>query len=114
MTTHQSHSADDNREIQSVQIEWQGITLSITYEEHWLGSERESPFDTAHLQVRVSTPIDAIIPITETGYRSHFIHRDAVRELGGPGGYVLAWLDEAARSHEWTARVAARNQLKLL
>lgn len=44
---------------------------------------------------------DAQIPITETGYRSHFLPDGNVEEHGGPEAYVLAWLDHEADSAAW-------------
>ena len=38
-------------------------------------------------------PSGAVLPITETGYRSHFLAATEVIAAGGPVRYVLAWLD---------------------
>ncbi|MDZ7894373.1 MAG: hypothetical protein U5M50_05040 [Sphingobium sp.] len=43
------------------------------------------------------------IPITETGYRSHFCRKAEVEELGGPVGFIRAWLEEACHSKQWQA-----------
>lgn len=55
----------------------------------------------------------ARIPITETGYRSHFLHLDEITEFGGPVAYVEAWLNEMARTSEWQSHVASGEQLSL-
>jgi hypothetical protein len=89
-------------------IEWRGITVCITFEPDWL-----SMGYTSHLELRTVQPERAQLPVTETGYRSHFISIGTVEALGGPIDYTLAWLDEAARSKAWKAVEAAQKQLKL-
>jgi orotate phosphoribosyltransferase len=53
------------------------------------------------------------LPITETGYLSHFVAADAIDEAGGPVAYVVAWLDRAAQDKEWKSRIEAQRQLSL-
>lgn len=56
------------------QIDWHGVAISVSYHRHqW------STFD--HIEVNVIG--DGIIPITETGYRSHYLHSDVTDEYGG-------------------------------
>jgi hypothetical protein len=54
-----------------------------------------------------------IHPITETGYRSHFLSPDEIEAVGGVFAYVVDALDEAAKRKEWKARQAAQRQLSL-
>jgi len=62
---------------------------------------------------RVARADRAVLPVTETGYRSHFVPREEVEALGGPVAYARAWLDHAARSPAWAAHMAASRQLSL-
>jgi hypothetical protein len=81
-------------------LTWEGLTLSISYDPQWLpGSEGYS--GRAHLEVRVIAPERAPLPITDTGYRSHFLLAGIVEGAGGPAAYVRRWLDEAARHPSW-------------
>ena len=89
-------------------IDWQGITLSVTYEENAFGLTW-----VADMEIRSINPEKAPLPITNTGYRSHFPHPDNVKEAGGADAYVIAWLEEAAKSPEWCNRKTAPNQLSL-
>jgi len=59
-----------NRNIETFRIEWSGIAIEIRYEPHWLGMD--IGYDTAHLEIESIAPERAHLPITETGYRSHF------------------------------------------
>jgi hypothetical protein len=38
------------------------------------------------------------LPITETGYRSHFTAPETAAPFGGPVAYVIAWLDEESET----------------
>ncbi|MBS0473096.1 MAG: hypothetical protein JSR60_18645 [Proteobacteria bacterium] len=51
-----------------------------------------------HLSIHVLEPSTLKLPITETGYRSHFLSE--AEELGGPLAYVRAWLDAEAAAPE--------------
>ena len=101
------------RHITTTKIDWQGITLSVEYEEAFLGFCRPSPSALAHLQIRSIMPDRAALPMTETGYRSHFIHPDAIDEAGGAIAYVIAWLEHDARKPEWRKQQANGQQLSL-
>ena len=41
----------------------------------------------AHLDITTIEPPRAPLPITETGYRSHFLHPDEVAAYGGPEAF---------------------------
>lgn len=91
---------------------WQGITIAITYEPNWL-NRSDDGLDTAHLEIEATAPECAMLPITETGYRSHFTSAECVTSYGGPVAFVLAWLDEEAASPAWKRHVEAARQLAL-
>lgn len=89
------------------QFSWRGITIEARYDPDWL--EHGS---TAHLEIRALNPRRAPLPITETGYLSHFHTRGIIED--SYGGDVIAavteWLDEAAKSTSWKAKEAAARQ----
>lgn len=97
------------RTITTTEGSWQGMALSVTFEADFLNMSRHSGFATAHLQIRASQRL----PITETGYRSHFLPLVEIDEAGGPVAYALAWLDLAAADPEWKAYQNAQRQLSL-
>jgi hypothetical protein len=92
--------------------EWNGILLEITYAPQWLppGILGE---DLAHLQVCSLCPTDAPLPITETGYRSHFIAASAIAAAGGPVAYVDVWLTVESDTPAWQARELTARQFAL-
>ncbi|MEL7513685.1 MAG: N-6 DNA methylase [Pseudomonadota bacterium] len=66
------------------QLDWHGQELTVRWCEAWMGDE------TGHLEI-VSADKTAH-PISETGYRSHFIRPEHIEVEGGPVAYVEAWL----------------------
>ena len=92
--------------------EWNGILLEITYEPQWLPPSILGE-DLAHLQVCSLCPTDAPLPITETGYRSHFIAASAIAAAGGPVAYVDVWLTVESDAPAWRESEQAARQLAL-
>ena len=70
------------RNIETFTADWNGIGVQITWEPSWLSLETLG-YDTAHLQVESILPERVPLPITETGYRSHFTNPETVAALGG-------------------------------
>ncbi len=89
------------------QIIWQDITIEVTYEpKKWTSS--------AHIQVKSIHPEKAPIPITETGYRSHFLPVGALEEHGITAKQmVLEWIEEESRSIKWKNHEKKARQLSL-
>jgi len=93
-----------DNDIQTYRLTWQGISIETSYDPSGWGM-------IAHLQVKSIDPPRAPLPITETGYRSHFIPCGMVEELGGDVvAQVKAWLDDEARSPKWKAYLATSRQ----
>lgn len=99
-----SHS----RNILIEMLDWRGLLIEVRYEPQWLGGDL-----TAHLQLEVLEPARAAMPVSETGYRSHFLPCGRVEEAGGPAAYAAAWLDHAASDRSWIEFEAASRQLAL-
>jgi len=86
-------------------IEWEGRAIRLSYHPLKWGS-------IDHLELRVDN--NEPIPITETGYRSHFfgpvtpsLSVDEVTDM------VRNWLEKEAKSQSWVKAEAARRQLSL-
>jgi len=94
---------------ESHRMDWEGSALSVRWCPAWLA--RSEGYAIAHLEIIADNR--AVLPVTETGYRSHFVPREAVEALGGPVAYVRAWLDHEAQSSAWKAHRAASRQLSL-
>lgn len=93
-------------------LDWRRIAVSISYSADWSPSFKEiyaSPL--AHLEI--CSDEGRPLPMTETGYRSHFTNAGVIDAEGGPVEFVRAWLDHAAQSPEWKAAEAKHQQLSL-
>lgn len=97
------------RSIEVHALHWRGVDIEITFERHWLGIPRR--IADAHLTVTAKGRRP--LPITETGYRSHFLAADEIDTAGGPVAYVATWLDTMSRSQEWITFEQASRQLSL-
>lgn len=95
------------------EIVWNGVKIAISYEPRWLNLDDDYGLDTAHLEIEAIAPERAPLPITETGYRSHFTTANAVAAMGGPVALVRTWLDEEAANPAWRQYVRASRQMSL-
>jgi hypothetical protein len=102
-------AAKPKRGIEKAKVQWGDVLLEISYERNWMGMKD----GIAHLEIRVLGPKGAIIPLTDTGYRSHFISSLYVEAAGGAVPYVRAWLDTEATKPAWKKRELASRQLSL-
>ena len=83
---------------------WNDIAITISY-------DPQKHDAIAHIEIRRDD--GGILPITETGYRSHFIDDQIIQDYGGVQSYVRAWLDDAAKSKKWIKALEASKQLTL-
>ena len=83
------------RTITSGTLEWRGILIAVTLEKQRF---------VDHLQIETLEPFRAPLPITETGYRSHFIAQNTIEDAGGPEAYVAEWLEAIAEAQGKTWR----------
>lgn len=82
-------------EPQTYRFRWRGIEIEATY----------TPLKwsvIAHLVIRSVRPERAPLPITDTGYLSHF-HQPGTIEAHGSDvvAQIIAWLDAEALKPEW-------------
>lgn len=92
----------------------------FTYELHsftWRELEikiRYCPGSFAHYaHVEIASACHSPLPISETGFRSHFTLPEVIDEFGGPVAFAAALLEEYAQSASWKDGELARGQLSL-
>ena len=61
----------ERAEYETYQVTWQGISIEIRHCQNWF-SMSEDDFVTQHIEIRSEG--NAPLPITSTGYRSHFVN----------------------------------------
>lgn len=101
------------RQIEVHALHWRGVDIEITFEPNWLGIDRTADRCIAHLTLTARKPERAPLPVTETGYLSHFIQPSEVEAAGGPIAYLKGWLDYMAQSRDWVAWEQQSRQLSL-
>lgn len=79
---------------------WRGIALTIRHCPQW---QRIHCGAVQHVEVESDGHVP--LPITETGYRSHFMIGDQALTAYGddPVAFALAWLDHEAKGKAWRA-----------
>ena len=82
------------------QIEWAGITIRICLTRNWLNGTAH------HLEIRADEPL----PITTTGYRSHFLPTDLEVDREDVVAFLNNWLETAAQSQEWQNHLERKRQ----
>lgn len=97
------------RKYQTYRLEWRQFQIEVRYCPEWLGSSER--YAVAH--VEVESVCRSPLPITETGYVSHFTDRLLIEEYGGPVSFTEQWLDAKAQSTSWKSTEAQRNQYSL-
>ena len=88
----------------SHKIEWRGIQLEIIHTVKQYGG-------LDHIEIHSEDRVP--VPITETGYKSHFLPASHLEEYADAAAYVLAWLDHEANCDVWKRHEADSRQLSL-
>ncbi|QIG79438.1 hypothetical protein [Stakelama tenebrarum] len=86
---------------------WQGIEIEVTY--------TPLKWDMIdHLEIRSINPERAPLPITMTGYCSHYEQPGIIETFGADVvEQVIAWLDAEAAKPEWKAHLERSRQYSL-
>lgn len=74
-------------------ITWRGIRIEIIFTPKQFGI-------VEHIELHSENR--SALPVTETGYRSHFIPIGTVVHEGGPVAYVTAWLEFEVERTRWS------------
>jgi len=80
------------------------VRIRITHSRDYLDMGQD------HIEVQSLAPAKSPLPITETGYRSHFLSPLELINAGGPVTFVTAWLDTEAKGKAWSKAVNAKLQ----
>lgn len=91
--------------------QWNGIEIEIRWDADYMHFDDERLM--GHLEIESVSPASEPLPMTRTGYRSHFIQPQIIDEAGGPDAYVALWLTQEAQTPEWRATDTNRRQLAL-
>ncbi len=93
-------------------IIWKGISIDISYNPDYSKAYKEIyGHPLAHLEIMAEGRHK--LPMTGTGYRSHFTHASGIEGYGGAEKFVMDWLDHDAQSKEWKDYIDQGKQLAL-
>ena len=67
----------------------------------------------SHIEIAVVTPKGAPLPITDTGYRSHFLDEELLNKAGGPVAFFSRWIVQEATTKQWAKVEYKWRQLEL-
>ncbi len=96
--------------IQIIKKSWNGINIEIHYAPIYF--KYGSDFCLSHLDIYSENKRP--LPITETGYRSHFFQPNELNGYSDIWAYVLAWLNYEARTNSnWKTLEQNSKQLTL-
>ena len=94
---------------------WNSLEIEIKYNPDYSEATKKiGGFCLAHLQVASKDRVP--LPMTETGYRSHFTAAKNIEDFASPIDFVKAWLAESEQNKEWKAHlkiVQEQSQLSL-
>ena len=97
---------------QTIKAIWNNIAITIDYVPNYSNSVKELTGETlSHLEVRSAN--QQKLPISETGYRSHFTSKKEVDMFGGAEPNVLTWLNQESQSKDWQDYILSSQQLTL-
>ena len=80
---------------------WRDVTCRVRHTPNYISR------GWTHIEIIVVKPKGAPLPITETGYRSHFLDEELLSKAGGPVTFFLDWIEREAKSKAW-----AKNEFK--
>lgn len=90
------------------------LTLEMTWESRRLRLSYHPRRFTAIDHVEVQSLDGQALPITETGYRSHFFGPvEPILTLAEVRNMIVKWLDSEARKPDWQAHLKQSQQLSL-
>ena len=96
---------------QTNHLNWNGISIQIRYCPDWSGIAAKSYGQAfVHIEVESIEPARAALPMTETGYKSHFTVIGDIEAAGGAVNFVRTALDSAAQNPEWKELEAQSRQ----
>lgn len=100
-----------NTDYETQKITWGGIEIEIRWASNWM--DFDDGTSMGHLEIQSIAPEHCPLPMTETGYRSHFIHADELNESGCALNFVEDWLAEESNCNKWLERKFAFDQMEL-
>lgn len=85
------------KEPSALKLVWRDVTCRVRHTPNYLSK------GWSHVEIIVQKPKDAPLPITATGYLSHFLEEDLLKRAGGPVQFFLDWIERESHTKQWAA-----------
>lgn len=92
---------------------WQSYEIEVRYDPDPFNTASHTGEAMSHIEIRTITPEKAALPITATGYKSHFTPEGNLDDYENPVAFVREWLDHEAQSEEWKIAQNEARQMNL-
>lgn len=102
-----AHKKRPTRNTTTHKLVWRHVTARVRDTRNYINT------GWSHIELIVTAPKDAPVPITSTGYLSHFLDERELAKAGGPVRFFLDWMDREASSKAWAKTEAKWRQLEL-
>ena len=86
---------------------WQHVTFRVRHTPDYILK------GTDHIELIVIAPKREPLPITETGYLSHFVIDSSVPNAKAGLAFFLEWINQEAKTRRWQKLDCKRRQLDL-
>lgn len=86
---------------------WRDVTCRVKCTPNYIST------GWTHVEIIVVSPKGAPLPITATGYKSHFLDEDDLARAGGPVAFFQTWIEQEAKSKAWAKIEFKWRQLEL-
>ena len=86
---------------------WRHVTCRVRHTPNYISK------GWSHIEIIVLKPKGAPIPITSTGYLSHFLDAEMLAAAGGPVRFFLDWIERESRTRQWAKAEYKWRQLEL-
>lgn len=92
---------------------WQSYVIEVRYDPDPFSMASHTGEAMSHIEIRAVKPEKAALPITETGYKSHFTPKGNIDKYENPVVFVKEWLEYEAQSEEWKVAQENARQMSL-
>ena len=88
-------------------LAWRDVTCRVRHTPNYISK------GWSHIEIIVLRPKGAPLPITQTGYLSHFLYEEHLATAGGPVAFFLDRIEREARTKQWAKAEFKWRQLEL-
>jgi hypothetical protein len=104
---HRDHKVRLRNASKTFKLVWRHVTCRVRHTPNYIST------GWSHIEIMVVKPKGAPIPITGTGYKSHFLDEELLAKGGGPVAFFSRWIEQEATTKQWAKAEYKWRQLEL-